>query len=678
MNEFFNITLIAQAISSVLIGWLLFHFARIYQRNYLFYWSYSFFSLTIYLLTVYFGLTMIELKYSPSSPPRLINLFVMSTAGYLQIIFLVVGTVSLVNGTNTSKKNIFRLLILCLLIAGFITLFKNWSAYDSELRYLVRVGARYLVAGMACLGTAIYILRNDPNPLLGKKLVTIGFFIYGFEMAFLGWLTVENYIFDGSTLLMLLVPYHGVFELILYPFIGVSLVMWLLDVERIRSQQSSEKLKNLNQTDALTGLANQQAIHKHLLNWQQMASSEDQLTMTLIGIDQMQRVNDAEGIKKGDELIILLAKRLEFLCTGTHRFFGRLHGDVFVVLTGGYGKAQLAKAEKLRRSFSRPLKSKSKTYHLEMSAGSIQVKPAYSIETMLHQANQALQFAKQSGGKQLQTYFHGMKLSLGADLSFENELRSAFKFNQFEMYYQPIWSSDNKINCFEALIRWQHPKRGLLTPDAFLNLVQRLGLTIDLDYWVIDQAINQVRKWKFINNEAAKVSINVTAETIQNGQIVEHIKSTLKRERIPANDVTIEITENTAMHNIESGKNTLNELKKLGIHIAIDDFGTGYSSLNYLRAFPSDVIKFDRSFVSDLNNNQINEEILKSLIPLCHRLNKRVVVEGIENKQQFELLKQLSINGFQGYYLSHPITVKETQKLLMMSKRSKNKAVFSN
>lgn len=678
MGELFNNALIAQAISSVLIGWLLLHFAKIYQRNYLFYWSYSFFSLTLYLLTLYFGLSMIDQQYGPTSPQRLINLFIMSTAGYLQIAFLVVGTVSLVNRTNISQKNIFKLLVLCLLIAGFITIFKVGSVYDRDLRYLVRVGARYLTAGLACLGTAVYILRNDPNPLLGKKLVTIGFFIYGFEMAFLGWLTIENYIFSGSSLLMMLVPYHGIFELILYPFIGVSLVMWLLDVERIRSQESSEQLKNLNQTDGLTGLPNQKAIHKHLLNWQQVATAQDRLTMTLIGVDQMQRINDAEGIKKGDELIILLAKRLEFLCTGAHRFFGRLHGDVFVIVTTGFGKEQTNKAEKLRRSFSRPLKLKSKTYHLVMSAGSTEIKPENSIEDMLHQANQALQFAKQSGGKQLQIYHKALKLSLNADLSFENELRTAFKMNQFEIYYQPIWAAENKIICFEALVRWNHPTKGLLSPDSFLNLINELGLAIDLDYWVIDQSMNQIRKWKFVNNEAAKVSINVTAETIQNGQIVNHIKSALKREKVPASDVTLEITENTAMHNIESGKNTLNELKKLGVQIAIDDFGTGYSSLNYLRTFPSDVIKFDRSFVTNLNNQEINQEILKSLIPLCQRLNKKVVIEGIENKQQYEILKDLSIDGFQGYYFSYPITVLEASKLLLMSKRSKNRAVFDS
>ena len=673
MPEFFNMTVLIQAISAVLIGWLLYHYAKIYQRKYLFYWSYSFFSLTIYLLGVYFGLVMVQLQYGPSSISRLSNLFLMSTAGYLQIGFLVIGTVSLVNDTNINKKSILRLLMACLLVACFITLFKNWSPDAEDLRYLVRIGARYLIAGMAFIGTAIYILKNDPNPILGKKLVTIGFFVYGFEMAFLGWLTLENYLFDGSDLLLIFAPYHGLFELLIYPFIGVSLIIWLLDVERIRSQQSFEKLQNLNQTDGLTALPNQQALHKHLLNWQKFADSDARLTMTLIGIDQMQRVNDAEGIKRGDELIVMLAKRLEFLCTGRFRFYGRLHGDVFVIVSSGYGKTQLHNAEKLRKSFSRPLKIKNKIYHLEMSAGATQLEPSDTIEKMLHQAGQALQLSKQAGGKQFKEYFAGLKLQLNADLTFENELRVAFKMKQFEIHYQPIWSAENRIICFEALIRWNHPKRGLLTPDSFLYLVQKLGLIIELDHWVAEQAIKQIRSWKFINPDAAKVTINVSAETVQDSSIVQHIKSCLKKEQIAAQDITIEITENTAMHNVESGQNTLNQLRKLGLSIAIDDFGTGYSSLNYLRTFPSDVIKFDRSFVSDLENISINQEILKALIPLCHRLGKKVVVEGIENKQQFEQLNDLSINGFQGYYFSYPITQEQARKMLLMSKRNKNK-----
>ena len=201
-------------------------------------------------------------------------------------------------------------------------------------------------------------------------------------------------------------------------------------------------------------------------------------------------------------------------------------------------------------------------------------------------------------------------------------------------------------------------------------MVQSLGMMIELDHWVIEHSIKQVRSWKYTNPEAARITINVSAETIQNGEVIRHIKDTLSREQVDASLITLEITENTAMHNIESGRNILTRLQKLGIQIAIDDFGTGYSSLNYLKNFPADVIKFDRSFVSDPKNQTINEEILKALIPLCHRLGKKVVVEGIETKQQFEALRNMTISGFQGYYLSHPIHAQAAKKLLIMSRKS--------
>ncbi len=623
----------------------------------------------LFLLGAFFGVYMVEQAYAPSSVLRMSNLFVMSTFGYLQVAFLVIGTLSFVKDTNINKTTILRLTIACLLIALFVTFFKNWSQADSELRYFIRVGLRYLVAGIACIGTAIYILKNDPKPLIGKQLVTIGFFTYGFEMTFLGWLTAENYLFNGSQLLGLMAPYHGLFELLLYPMIGASLVVWLLEVERQRGQVATEKLQHLNQTDGLSGLPNSRALNKHLKDWSQLAKQQEKLTLALFGIDQMQRINDGDGIKIGDQLLTSFAKRLEFLSTG-FRFYGRLHGDVFVVILGGYGKEQQNRVETLRKSLSRPFKLKSKTYHLEVSSGLTQVQPNIPTDQILLHANQALQAAKLNGGKQSKVYRQGIKLRHNTDLRFENELRTAFKQNQFEIYYQPIWSDKSTIICFEALVRWNHPTKGLLAPNAFLYLVQQLGLMVELDFWVTEQAIKQTKLWRKINMEAAKVTINLSAETIQQGQIAAHIKACSLKHRVTTQNITVEITENTAMHNVESGKSTLNELQKLNIQIAIDDFGTGYSSLNYLRTFPSDVIKFDRSFVADSHSHQINHEILKALVPLCHQLGKKVIIEGIESRSQFEQLSRFQVDGFQGYYLCNPVTMQEATKMLQISKKS--------
>ena len=677
MNVTFFATLLVQSLSALLIGWLLHYYARIYQRKYLFYWSYSFYGLAVFLSGSFLGLALVQLGISPTSPWRMLNLFVFTTAGYLQIAFLVFGTTSLVKDTEIKKRTLWRILVVCMVIALAVTLFKNWDPDGAGLRYMMRIGLRYFTAGLACLGTAIYILRNDPNPIIGKKLVTIGFFVYGFEMSFLGWLTFESQFLGGSELLEYLVPYHGLFELILYPMIGVGLIVWLLEVERSRSQKVAEQLQHLNLTDGLTGLPNQQALHQYLQQWAQVAAPKDQMTLALYGVDKMSRFNVGEGFKQGDQLLIALGKRIEMLCTG-QPFYGRIYGDVFVLLLSGAGSNQNNKINNLRRQLSRPFKLGGKTYHLEVSSGSVTFTAEQDHEVVFNQANQALQSAKYLGGKQSLTYRKNMTLPDKTDISFENELRTALKNKQFILHYQPIWLNKSSIICFEALIRWQHPTQGLLQPAAFLSLVQQLGLMVELDYWVTEEAIKQVKTWRKINPDAAKVTVNLSADTIQHGGIVEHIKQCSLKHQVTTGHITAEITENTVMHNIESGTNTLNELRQLGLNIAIDDFGTGYSSLNYLRTFPSDVIKFDRSFVGDSQNQEINQEILKALIPLCHQLDKKVVIEGIENQNQFRDLQALNVDGYQGYYLCYPVAVEEATKMLTMSKKSLLKAMMKD
>jgi len=674
VTETFILTLLIQAISAFLIGGLLFHFAKIYQRQYLYYWSYSFFCLALFMACSFIALQFIGMNSSPSSLLRLANLFVMSMAGYLQIACLVIGTMSLIKDHRISKQTIVGLVMVCATGALFITLYNNWAVEERSLRYLMRVGLRYLIAGIAFIGTAVYILRKDPNPLFGKKLVTVGFFTYGFEMAFLGWLTVENHLFGGSELLTVLVPYHGLFELMIYPLIALGLVVWLLEIERRHGQEVSEQLKHLNRTDRLTGLPNQEALKKYLKQWLNQAQKHETMTLTLFGADKMGRFNHGEGIDKGDMLLVALAKRLEILCKG-QPFIGRLYGDVFVVIHSGYGNPQLKKVETLRSNLSRPFKISAKTYYLEVSSGSTKVSTEIGVDEMLKQANMALQSAKFNGGNQSKRYRKDIRVPSANDLSFENELRTAFKQNQFELYYQPIWSDKNTIYCFEALIRWNHPTRGILTPGSFLFLVQQLGLMVELDMWVTEQAFQQVKLWRQINPDAAQITVNLSSDSIQSGQIVKHFKQTSLKHKITPEHIIAEVTENTAINNMESGTNALLELQNMGVQIAIDDFGTGYSSLNYLTTFPANVIKFDRSFVSDFDQLH-NRQILLAMVPLCQRLGKKVIVEGVETKRQFDLISDLSVDGYQGFYLSHPVPIAEATKMLTISKKSYLKRTF--
>jgi len=304
-----------------------------------------------------------------------------------------------------------------------------------------------------------------------------------------------------------------------------------------------------------------------------------------------------------------------------------------------------------------------------MSAGIAELNETNDLKKALYNANICLQSAKDNGGNSSVVYVKGMQIKRSLNSELENELTLAFKHDQFEMYYQPIWSTQKQIIVsFEALLRWNHPTKGILTPDAFLYALIELDKMKKLDLWVLKTVIKQINKWQKQGLDSVPVAINISPETLECYDVIERILTLTEKYKVNKNLLTIEVTENTAMNNIESGKVTLTEISDLGLNIAIDDFGTGYSSLNYLKTFPSDIIKFDRSFITNLQENDINHEILKSLIPLCHRLNKKVIVEGIEKIEQADILNELNITGYQGYLYSYPITSEKATKMLINKK----------
>ena len=669
MDGYFEMTLLMQVISALLIGWIMLHYARVYEQSYLRCWAFSFGALAVFLLGAMLASFLIKAGFSNVSPARLSNILVFSLAGYMQIIFLLAGTKELVERKPVGKKFFIRWISIAAFLALFVTFYKIWAEGVSVTRYTLRIGMRYLVAGAAFLVTAVYLYRSDPKPILGKRMVTIFFTIYGFEMVLLGGLIFDYMISPNNPYVLSFVRYHGLFELVIYPMIGLSLVIWLLEVERERSLEAAEQLYYINRTDGLTGLANRQGLQQHFKNWQRTSGKNARSTFVLFGIDQLQRINDAEGIKKGDQLLITMGKRLSIVLEDAS-FHGRLHGDVFVAIFEGYNKNTPQKIEDVREQLSKAMHFNGQDYHLEMSAGVVEVDTETSLEKVLHMANQTLQTAKSQGGHCTVVFGENLKLAMISDLAMENELRSAFEGNQFELLYQPIWSTQKqRIISFEALIRWNHPDKGLLLPDSFLHILRQLGLMEELDLWVLNTVAKQISHWQQLQLEAVNVAVNLSPETIQNHLFVERIIEAIHIYQINKDSLTIEVTENTAMQNIESGRNTLSQLRSLGLKIAIDDFGTGYSSLNYLRTFPSDVIKFDRSFVSDLHSGDTNHEILMALIPLCKRLKKKVIIEGVENQLQLEIMNNLDIDGYQGFYFSYPVT--SDKAALMLAKKQK-------
>lgn len=646
---------IAQAISALFIMAVMYHYWRVYQRQYLNLWALSFLSLSVYMLCAYVGWVMAENPADQNPTWVHLNVIVLNSSGYLQILFLLLGTRELVYQRSIGMRPLLLMMSACLVLALCTTFVAANDPDAAALRYLLRIGVRHLAAGLAFMTAVALIWRLSHQQSTGKRIIMMCFSLYGLEMATIGALTAEYYLRGQSHYLIPVTTYHGLFELLVYSMIGIGMVIWMLETERQRVLSSQKKLSYLNKTDALTGLANRRGLAQYIKQWQ--ASARDhQLQFVLLGVDGFQRVNTADGIRRGDEVLIHLARRLTALSERAP-YIGRLNSDLFVVLISTDQPEKLEPVEDLRLGMSRPFRMSQQVYHLDFSAGVTAVNAHSSLDILLMETNIALQSAKRAGGKQCCLYSSELDMPEFSPILIEHEIRDAFSYDQFTLYFQPIWSVESgTISGFEALVRWKHPDKGLLTPDAFLPVLSQLGLMSQLDLWVIRRACMQLATWdEKLGSKRVTLSINLSPQTLENDRICSELAELLKVYRLEAGRLAIEITENTVMQNIETGAQTLSRLQNLGVQIAIDDFGSGYSSLNYLTTFPSDCIKFDRSFVSDIRRDDPRYEILYALVPLCQKLGKQVIIEGIETSAQHALVEYLLVDGLQGYLYCPPV-----------------------
>ena len=285
---------------------------------------------------------------------------------------------------------------------------------------------------------------------------------------------------------------------------------------------------------------------------------------------------------------------------------------------------------------------------------------ADSAERLLQKANIAFHQAKRLQAKHL-AYQAGMEDESTRLLSWETELLSAMQNDELILYFQPqINLHDNKLDAFEVLVRWQHPQKGFLMPGQFLPFVEQLGLSRQLDFWVLKKAVQTISQWR---QSALQVplAVNMSPLHFQQDGLKQQIQQLLLQHSVSPELLELEITENTAMHDMEKGSNHVLELQQMGIRVSIDDFGTGYSSLAYLRRMPIDKIKIDRSFVMDMAGNDSDMMIVKTMIKLAHGLGKRILAEGVETEVQLQLLQGMSCDAVQGYYIARPLSEPDAQ-----------------
>lgn len=422
---------------------------------------------------------------------------------------------------------------------------------------------------------------------------------------------------------------------------------------------AESQLNQLAYYDTLTGLANRSLLLKTLndsLN--EALRNNSSGVLFYMDLDRFKTINDSLGHTIGDNLMRAIAKRLEgWLHEGETA--ARIGGDEFAILIPSLSLEHAAnKAQQLLALISNPYSIDDHQLYCTVSIG-ISKFPSEGISSIdvLRQADTALYRAKVAGRNKYMFYEPEMHAQVESFLEIEKGLHEALHQQQLELYYQPQVNDKMQIIGVEALIRWNHPERGLLPPGVFMPIAEETGQILSIGDWIIEQACYQYAQWKKLGvlpDTFRRLAINISPLQFSQQFFVEHITHALKQAGISGEHIELEITESLLLENVESAMNKMAQLKELDLKISIDDFGTGYSSLRYLKHLAVDVLKIDRSFVTQLHLDQSDQAIVDTIIMTADRLNLEVIAEGVEEIEEMEALMKLGCGQFQGYLFDKP------------------------
>jgi diguanylate cyclase (GGDEF)-like protein/PAS domain S-box-containing protein len=428
------------------------------------------------------------------------------------------------------------------------------------------------------------------------------------------------------------------------------------------------EMTHLAQHDVLTHLPNRVLFDDRLAQALALAERQGkQLAVMFVDLDYFKKINDSLGHEVGDKLLQAVAGRL-IACVRRTDTVSRLGGDEFAVLLSQVEQAEDAafSARKILRSLAAPYVIDNKSLDISASiGGSTYPSDGRDAESLLNKADTAMYEAKQHGRNNYRFFRPDMQARLVERQSLEQDLRYALGRNEFVLHYQPKLNlQTGKITGVEALIRWQHPQRGMIYPAQFVPIAEECGLILSIGRWVLLEACEQARAWSNLGLGVVPMAVNVSAAEFESTDFLSGVRAVLIATGVQPENLELELTESVLMHEAESTINTLNALKALGVQLAIDDFGTGFSSFSYLQRFPMNVLKLHQSFVHEITEEQGEAPLLSAMINIGKSLKQRVVAEGVETRAQLEYLRLHNCNEGQGYYFSRPVVAEQAGKLV--------------
>lgn len=456
-------------------------------------------------------------------------------------------------------------------------------------------------------------------------------------------------------------------------FLAMTLFTSILDarlqstlrVANVKLQTVNEELRRRAFQDPLTGLANRMLFEDRLAHALQRLERAghrktdrhaEKIAVLFVDLDGFKPINDSLGHAAGDEVLKTVALRLRDAARSTDTV-ARIGGDEFVLLMEDVGSsADCARlARQMLDALARPLPIEGRQVSISGSVGVVVYPDHGDKDKLVVNADAAMYAAKRAGGNTYALFESHMDAGALEQLSLQTDLRQAIELGQLQLHYQPkIDGLQGQIRGVEALLRWDHPERGMVSPAVFIPIAERFGLITDIGNWVIDEACRQMRSWAD-GGLNMRVAINLSVHQLREDDLAARIQAALELNRIDSSQLLCEITESVAMEDIKSTQRAFESLSRIGVFLSIDDFGTGYSSLSYLRQLPARQLKIDRSFVADIEASPDARAIVSAVISLAHQLGLRVVAEGVETEGQRDILLDLKCDELQGFFLARPM-----------------------
>ena len=441
-----------------------------------------------------------------------------------------------------------------------------------------------------------------------------------------------------------------------------------LELSKEQAESVASRMEYHAHHDSLTGLPNRILLNDRITN--ELAHARRQQTnaaLLFLDLDRFKIINDSLGHAVGDQLLRVIARRLNN-CVRDEDTVARLGGDEFMVLLPRIGGSADAGriAKKIIECLVDPISCNGHELHITTSIGiSIYPYDGADAETLIKHADISMYRAKELGRNKAVYYTAEMNAGSRKQLAMETNLRRALEKDQLKLFYQPkVDISRNTITGVEALLRWEHPTMGFISPLDFIPVAEDTGLIVPIGEWVLHTAFRQLKQWHNAGFTDLTVAVNLSSAQLSRPGFEDVVAQALKESGLDAGMTELEITENVVMENIDSAIIILEKLKYLGISIAMDDFGTGYSSLSYLRRLPIDIVKIDKSFVSEIPDSAEDVTIAQAIIAMAKSLKLSLVVEGVENVRQLNFFRQQNVNIVQGYLFSKPVEASELLKML--------------